>query len=176
MGEFEELLGVNVWTALFVLLNTLLVFFVARKFLFKPVMKIIEDRQKEIDDIYDEADAVKNEAETMQQEYQKKLSDAQKARDRIVKEAVARGRSREEEIISKANTEAEAILNKAEADIAQEKKKAINEAKDEISDLADYRRKIRLRHDCHGAFSSGPLLQGQCQGKGRCGCRCPAAL
>ena len=51
-------------------------------------------------------------------------------------EAVARGQSREEEILRKANDEAEAIRNKASADIAMEKKKAINEAKDEISGLA----------------------------------------
>ena len=57
-------------------------------------------------------------------------------RSRLVKEAVARGQAREEEIIRQANAEASAILNKASADIAQEKKKAINEAKDEISVIA----------------------------------------
>ena len=45
---FEEFLGVNPWTALFVLLNTLTIFFVARKFLFAPVMKMIADRQNEM--------------------------------------------------------------------------------------------------------------------------------
>ena len=56
--------------------------------------------------------------------------------ERMIKEAVARGRNREEEILRQANEEAAAILNKASADIAQEKKKAINDAKDEISDMA----------------------------------------
>ena len=42
----------------------------------------------------------------------------------------------EEEILRQANAEAAAILDKASADIALEKKKALNEAKDEISDLA----------------------------------------
>ena len=41
---FESFLGVNPWTALFILLNTLTIFFVAKKFLFGPVMKIIADR------------------------------------------------------------------------------------------------------------------------------------
>ena len=136
MGEFEELLGVNFWTSLFVLLNTLLVFFVAKKFLFKPVMKMIEDRQKEIDDMYDHADTEMAEAEDLHRELQKKLDEAQKTGDRIVKEAVTRGHDREEEIVAKANAEAATILNKATADAAQEKKKAINEAKDEISDIA----------------------------------------
>lgn len=133
---FESFLGVNPWTALFILLNTLTIFFVAKKFLFGPVMKIIDDRQKEIDDMYKGADSAKKNAQAMEAEYKQKLSAAQVTSERIVKEAVARGQSREEEIIRKANQDAAAIMDKASADIAQEKKKAINDAKNEISGLA----------------------------------------
>ena len=136
MGYFEELIGVNLWTALFTLLNTLTVIFVGTKFLFKPVMKIIAERQAEIDGLYADADKAKAEATAMEAEYKEKLSNAQATSERMVKEAMARGQSREEEIIRNANAEAAAILDKAAADIAQEKKKAINDAKDEISDLA----------------------------------------
>ena len=54
----------------------------------------------------------------------------------MVKEAVARAHSREEEIIRQANADAAAIMDKAAADIAMEKKKAVNDAKDEISGMA----------------------------------------
>ena len=133
---FESFLGVNPWTALFVLLNTLTIFFVASKFLFNPVMKIIADRQAEIDGMYDAAGKAKAEAQALEAEYKQKLSVAQETSERMVKEAVARGVTREEEIIRQANAEADAIREKAAADIAQEKKKAINEAKDEISVIA----------------------------------------
>lgn len=133
---FEELLGVNPWTALFTLANTVALFLVLKKYLFGPVMKMIETRQKEIDDMYTDAGKAKSEAAALQSEYQQKLSAAQATSERLVKEAVARGQSREEEIIRQANQEASAILDKAAADIAQEKKKAINDAKDEISDMA----------------------------------------
>ena len=136
MAQFESFIGVNFWTALFTLLNFLAVFFVAKHFLIGPVMKIIQDRQKEIDDLYSDANAAKADAEAMQTEYQAKLGDAQATSERIVKEAVSRGQAREEEIIRQANAEASAIMDKAAADIAMEKKKAINDAKDEISDLA----------------------------------------
>lgn len=136
MGYFEEFIGVNFWTALFVLLNTLTIFFVAKKFLFGPVMKIIQERQQEIDDLYSKAGNAKDQAQQLCREYESKLSDAQQTGERMVKEAVARGQSREEEIIRQANREAEAIRQKAAADIAQEKKKAINDAKDQISDMA----------------------------------------
>ena len=133
---FESFLGVNPWTALFILLNTLTIFFVAKKFLFGPVMKMIDDRQQEIDDMYSTAGQAKAEAKAMQTEYQQKLNQAQVTSERIVKEAVARGQRREEEILRKANEEASAIMSKASADIELEKKKAINDAKDQISGLA----------------------------------------
>ena len=136
MGYFEAFIGVNFWTALFVLLNTLTIFFVARKFLFGPVMKLIRERQQEIDDMYTKASQAKEQAALLRSEYEDKLTQANATSERIVKEAVARGQSREEEVIRQANNQADAIRTKAAADIAQEKKKAINEAKDEISDLA----------------------------------------
>ena len=109
-GEF---LNINFFTALFTLFNFIAVFLVLKHFLFKPVMKIIKDRQDEIDQMYEEAGKIKESAEAMQEEYQQKLYAATENADRIVKEAIARGRNKEEEIIRNANSEASAILDKA---------------------------------------------------------------
>ena len=136
MGEFEALLGVNPWTALFALANFLFLFFMLRKFLFNPVMKMIDDRQKEIDDLYKDAEDAKKDAQAKQQEYDRKLSAAQQTSEQLVREAVARGQNREEEILRQANAQASAMMDKAADDIAREKKKAVNDAKDEISVIA----------------------------------------
>lgn len=136
MEQFESFVGVNFWTALFILLNTLTIFFVAKKYLFGPVQKIISERQQEIDGMYDEAGKAKSDAQAMQSEYEKKLSQARAASESMLKEATARGQMREEAIIRQANAKACAIINKANAEAALEKKKAINEAKDQIADLA----------------------------------------
>lgn len=133
---FESFIGVNFWTALFVLLNTLAIFFVAKKFLFVPVMNMIKSRQEEIDNMYLEANTAKDEALALEAEYKEKLSQATLTGERMVKEAVERGQHRQEEILRQANLEASAIMAKASADIAREKKKALNDAKDEISDIA----------------------------------------
>jgi F-type H+-transporting ATPase subunit b len=133
---FEAFLGVNPWTALFTLANTVTLFIVLKKNLFKPVMKMIEDRQNEIDDMYRKADDSKQQAEALQAQYEEKFAAATQEAERIVKEAVHRGHDREAEIIRAANEEASAIREKASADIAQEKKKAVAEAKGEISDLS----------------------------------------
>ncbi len=136
MGYFEDFIGVNLWTALFTLLNTLTVIFVGTKFLFKPVMNMIESRQKEIDSMYDNAGEAQQQAAQLETEYKEKLSNAVETGERIVKDAVVRAQKREEEIISQAHQQAAQIMQKAESDIAQEKKKALNDAKDEISDIA----------------------------------------
>ncbi len=133
---YESFMGVNPWTALFTLLNTLTIFFVGKKFLFGPVMKIITDRQQEIDNMYLDAGKARQEAQALEADYRLKLDAAQTTSERLVKEAVARGQNREEEIIRQANAQAAAIMDKASQDIAQEKKKAINDAKDEISVIA----------------------------------------
>ena len=132
-GEF---LNINFFTALFTLLNTLALFFVLKHFLFQPVMKMIRDRQQEIDDMYQKAEDASHQAQQLQTEYEQKLNEAALTGERLVQEAVARGQSREEEILRQANAEADAIRAKAAADIAQEKKKAINDAKDEISGIS----------------------------------------
>lgn len=132
-GEF---LNINFFTALFTLFNFIAVFLVLKHFLFKPVMKIIQDRQDEIDHIYENADKAKESAEALQAEYQQKLQAATQTSEQIVKEAILRGQNKEEEIVRQAKNEASAILDKAAADISQEKKKALNEAKDEISNMA----------------------------------------
>ena len=133
---FEGFIGVDFWTALFVLLNTLAIFFVARKFLFKPVHRLITNRQNEIDDLYGKANEAKKEAEGMRADLDHQLRDAKNEADRIIKEAVSRGEDREREIISKAHSEAAAILDKAADDAEREKRQALNEAKDEIASIA----------------------------------------
>ena len=136
MEGFQSFIGVDFWTALFTLLNFLAVLLVGKKFLWGPVMKMIQDRQKEIDDMYSDADNARVSAKAMEDEYKQKLSAAMETGERIVKDATARGQAKEEEILRQANAEASRMLSKAEADIAMEKKKAINDAKNEISGMA----------------------------------------
>jgi F-type H+-transporting ATPase subunit b len=133
---FEAFLGVNPWTALFTLANTVTLFLVLKKMLFKPVLQMIEDRQNEIDDMYRQADESNRQAKALQTEYEAKFAAASEEAERLVKDAILRGQSREEEIVRQANAEADAIREKASADIAREKKQAIHDAKNEISSLA----------------------------------------
>ncbi len=114
----------------------MITFLLLRKFLFKPVKKMIDDRQSEIDGLYSDANAEKAKAEALRADYESHLESARAERDEILRDAVTRAQKREQEIISEANSAAAAIRTKAEADIAQEKKKALNEVKNEISAIS----------------------------------------
>lgn len=136
MERFESFIGVNFFTALFVLLNTIIIFLVAKKYLTGPIMALIEKRRKEVDDDYARARQAQEEAAALRQEYEGKLADAKQTSERLVREALDQARLREEEILSQAKTESAAIREKAYRDIELEKKKARNELKNEISGMA----------------------------------------
>ena len=68
--------------------------------------------------------------------YEQNMLQAKAKADDLLQTAQRTANSRSEEIIAQAQQQAAQIKSKAADDIALEKKKAINEAKDEISDLA----------------------------------------
>lgn len=136
MTAFENFIGFNPWTALFTLLNLVLTFLILKKFLFKPVNKMIDDRQKEIDDIFAEAADAKQKAESLRADYDRKLAEAKDESAQIIAEATQEAHRRSDEIILSAQSDAGAIREKARADIDMERKKALNEVKDDISRIA----------------------------------------
>lgn len=97
MTGFESFVGVNPWTALFTFCNMLITFAVLKKFLFKPVKKMIDDRQQEIDTMYADADAAKQKAADLEKEYADHLQSIKDERDAMLREATARAQKREEE-------------------------------------------------------------------------------
>lgn len=133
---FESFVGVNVWTMLFAWINLLILYLFLRKFLFKPIKKMIDSRQKEIDDMYSSAEKSKADANQLKEEYEEKISRAGEESEEILRSAVRRAELREEEILREADAKAARTLKRAEEEIELEKKRAVNEVKDEVSDMA----------------------------------------
>ena len=136
MSGFEGFIGFNPWTAMFTLLNMVLTFLILKKFLFKPVNQMIDARQKEIDDLYSDAANVRQDAEAMREDYSRKLAEAKETSAQIVSEAKQEANRRGEEILRQARQDADALRLKADAEIALERKKALNEVKNDISRIA----------------------------------------
>ena len=128
---FESFVGVDFWTCLFTLCNLVILYLVMKKLLFKPVKNMIDSRQKEVDDLYDNANRAKAEAEEMRARYETRLQQANAERD-----ANRRAQLREEEILRDAQDKAAQTMQRAEAQVALEKKRAMNEIKDDVSDMA----------------------------------------
>lgn len=136
MEAFENFIGFNPWTALFTLLNLVLTFLILKKFLFKPVNKMIDDRQQEIDALYADANAAKEKAASMEADYTKRLAEAKDASAQILAEATQEANRRTDELIRQARQDADAIRAKAERDVELDRKKAVNEVKNDISRIA----------------------------------------
>ena len=101
MTGFESFVGIDPWTALFTFCNMMITFAVLKKFLFKPVKKMIDDRQAEIDTMYADADAAKQKAAELEQEYQQHLQSIRDERDTLLREATARARSAKKKLLAR---------------------------------------------------------------------------
>lgn len=132
----QELVSITPWTIIFQIVNLLITVWIVKKLLFKPVMNILSKRQEEIDTIYSDADQAKSDAADMKAQYTEKLSHAREEADTIVRNAVQNAERKGDEIVSQAKDQAVYMKQKAEAEIEQEKRKAFQDVKNELSGIA----------------------------------------
>lgn len=135
MPEALDFLSINLWHTLAAIGNLLILYMILKKFLFKPVNDILKSRAEEVDQIYSEAEVVRTKAEEDKNIYEEKLKKAKQETDEMIKTAAVRAEHRGNEIINEATKEAENRMRKAEAEISLAKKKAVNEMKDNITDM-----------------------------------------
>lgn len=133
---FESFVGVDFWTCLFTLCNLVILYFVMKKLLFKPVKKMIDSRQQEIDDLYTDAGRSKHDAEQLKTQYEGRLAAANAESEQVLKDAHRRAQLREEEILRDAQKKAAQTVRRAGEQAELEKKRAMNEIKDEVSVMA----------------------------------------
>lgn len=130
-----DVISVNLWQLLVSLLNLVLIFVIVKFLLYKPVKKMLINRQNAIEEDYNRAEEAKNQALIEKQQYEEKLSGAKKEADGVISSAVKIAKARENEIIENAKSEAEGIVNRAKEEALLEKKKAENEVKKEIIEV-----------------------------------------
>lgn len=135
MGNLE-IISLNIWHIIATIANLLILTLIIKKFLFKPVQKILAERKGQVDEIYKTANDAAAQAESDKQLYAEKLENAREEAEAIVKAATQRADRLSDEIVSDARQKAADTMKKAEDDIALEKKKAMNELKNEISEIS----------------------------------------
>ena len=136
MELYQALITLDGWTFLAQICNLMIQLFIFKKFLLKPIKQVIADRKAKADSEIADAQKLRTEAEAMKAEYEQNLQNARTEANQIVATAQKTATARSEEIVGEARAQAAALKQKAEADIAQERKKAVNEVKDEIGGMA----------------------------------------
>lgn len=114
----------------------LFVFFILSYLLFNPAKNMLDKRRERVAGDLKSAKEAKKEAEALKAEYEEKLSDFQKQADAILEDARKRAKDRENEIIEEAKAEAVRITDRANNEIELAKKKAMEEVKSNIIDVA----------------------------------------
>ncbi|MCD8153688.1 MAG: F0F1 ATP synthase subunit B [Clostridiales bacterium] len=134
--EIQNLVGLVPWTFVFQICNLLLQMYLIKRFLFKPINDIVAKRKAAADAQIQDAVKAKEEAQSMKAEYEQNMQEAKTKANDILTTAQKTATVQSEEILREASRQAATIKEKAESDIAQEKRKAVNEIKDEIGSMA----------------------------------------
>lgn len=130
-----DVISVNLWQMLVSLLNLLILFLLIKKFLYKPVKRMLENRQKTIDGDYEAAKTAREAALSEQKAYEEKLSGAKKEADGVIQSAVSIAKARENEILADAKQEAQNIIRQAKENAELEIRKAEESIKTEIVEV-----------------------------------------
>ena len=136
MQLYQALITLDGWTFVAQICNLMIQLVIFKKLLLNPVKKVIAERKVKADSQIADAQKLRTEAEAMKAEYEQNLQNARTEANQIVAAAQKTAAARSEELLGEARAQAAALKQKAEADIAQERKKAVNEVKDEIGGMA----------------------------------------
>ena len=131
-----DIISVNLWQILISLANLLIIYLILKKVLFAKVQGVMNARQSQVTEMDDAADKSRTDAESMKQEYEEKLAGARDEADKIVRSATQTAQRRGDQIVQEASSQASHLKQKAEEEIAQEKRRMLTDVRGEISDLA----------------------------------------
>ncbi|MBQ8288701.1 MAG: F0F1 ATP synthase subunit B [Clostridia bacterium] len=131
-----DIISVNLWQIVISLVNLLLLFLILKKFLFKPVKKVLEQRQSQLDAQYASADRAEALADEHRKEWEEKLSTANAEADAILQSAAENAKYRGEKLIAEAQDRADGIIRAAQTEAELERKKAADGIKREIVEVS----------------------------------------
>lgn len=125
-------LGLIFWMTL----SFLLLFFILKKFAWKPILSMLQQREQKIDEALHAAEKAREEMKELQINNEKLLRDAKVEREKIVAEARQLKDKILDEAREKGNEEAQRMVEAAREAIKFEKMAAITELKNQIALLS----------------------------------------
>ncbi|MDZ7261329.1 MAG: F0F1 ATP synthase subunit B [candidate division KSB1 bacterium] len=124
--------GLIFWTVL----TFLLLLFVLKKFAWKPLLRMLDEREQRIKDSLEKAEQAQREAESTLGAYQKMLNQARREAQEIIEKSQKAAEANRQEILQQAQRESELLLERAKREIALGKEKALDEIKQFAVDLS----------------------------------------
>ncbi|MBF8983763.1 F0F1 ATP synthase subunit B [Lutibacter sp. B2] len=122
-------------TLFFQIVNFLVLFFLLKKLLFKPVSEFMASRREEVEASLKNAKDKNGQADLKYNEYQVKLETVEDEGRQIIREKTKIAEARHMEIVEGAQKEASRMIDRAEAEIKRQNQKAMNEMKDHVASL-----------------------------------------
>jgi len=123
-------------TAIFTVINVLVAYLVIKRFIFKPILKMIEKRQQTLESELEAAGKSREEADKAASESKEIIDNARKEAAEIIEQARTNAREQADVITDKAKNDASNIVVRAEEDVVRMKKVALEDMKDDITDLS----------------------------------------
>jgi len=131
-----EALGLSPQFLLIQAIGFVLLVVVLTKFAFRPILNILEERQKSIRDDLDSAESRRLEMERLQKDYETRLAQIEdEARDKI-QQAIKQAEGIRDEILTKARTESEQVLAAGREEIDRDRIRSMAQMRNEVADLA----------------------------------------
>lgn len=131
-----ELVTPGIGLIFWMLLSFSIVLFILKRYAWKPILKMIKEREDSIDGALKMADKAKEEMAKLQSDNEKILAEARKERDALLKDA----REMKDKIIAdaknQASIEANKLVESAKSSINTEKLAALTEIKNQIAFLS----------------------------------------
>jgi len=127
---------INIGIVIAAMINFLILLFVAKRFLFIPVNKLLEERKQKLDSSFEQAKKDKEEAERLKIENGEKLKLAKKEGKEIVEIYKQNAQKISEELLEEAKQEASLIIERSKVEVEREKEKAQSEIKKQVIDLS----------------------------------------
>ena len=131
-----EQLGINIGLLASQLVNFILLALLLYLVLYKPVLRMLNERKERIARSMADVDAARDAAAKAQLEYDRKVAEAQRKAQEIIAAAAQTGEKAKADIVADAHREADRIKQDAIADAEQQKVRALADVQSQIAGLS----------------------------------------
>ena len=135
MAGFASL-GINLPLLVVFIVNFIILFVLLRLFLFKPVLKMLDERTKRTKDAMELAEVTKKEFEQAKVEVQKQIEKGRQEAQAIIAQAMQVGERLKEESRQEAAKQAQVIVDRTRAELGAERDKIVGDLRREFVDIS----------------------------------------